>query len=97
MHALPMGLAALVDMKMSKYEFEEHGEDGDYCEDGDVPYYCGCGIRGSGARRAHITNGDPGRIPVEYVKRRGASNEAEEDYGCAGVSALDKEDQDHEG
>ena len=26
-------------------ELEEHGEDGDDCEDGDVPDDCGCGIR----------------------------------------------------
>jgi len=76
---------------------QEHGKDGDECEDGDITYYGGCGVGCAYSEGSDISDEDFGWETVEEVHGQAGADYAQEDDGCAGVTAFDEEDQDHEG
>ena len=74
MHAGGSALFALVDIVDRGCELEEHGQDGYYGEDGDVPYD-GCGgIRCAEAEGPDIAYEDLGWVFVEEVHGEGSSD-----------------------
>ena len=62
-------------------ELEEHGEDGDDCEDGDVADYRRCGIGCADSEGSDISDEYLCRESVKEVHGEGSSDYSEEDYG----------------